>query len=95
MIALVAAAGLTLVLAFTLVRLFAGPTLHDRLLAVISATVKAALIAAALAAASGRGAGVDAALALMLGTLVLAVAALKFFRARTFQAPLARGAERT
>lgn len=90
MIPLAAAIGVALLLALTLVRLFIGPTLYDRALAANSLVTKAALVSAALAVAFGRGEALDAAFVLVLGALVLNAAVLKFFRARTFQAPLAR-----
>lgn len=94
MIALIGAGCATLFLILTLVRLLAGPTLYDRALAASSALSKAILICAAVAAVLGRAAWADAALALAFGALVVSVAALKFFRAGTFQAPLVRARER-
>ncbi len=89
MIALIAAVGVTFLIGLTLLRLFGGPTLYDRALATSSIISKATLICAALAVALGRSEWIDVAFALALGGLVLNVAGLKFFRARTFQAPLA------
>jgi multicomponent Na+:H+ antiporter subunit F len=94
MIAVIGAAGVALVLALTLVRLHAGPTLYDRALAANSVVTKSALICAALAATAGRADFVDAAIALALGGFVLNAAILKFFRAGNFQAPMVRGGER-
>jgi multicomponent Na+:H+ antiporter subunit F len=94
MIALVIAGAVALLLTLTLARLFAGPTLYDRALAVNAVVFKAALICAALAVALGRSEAVDAAFVLVLGAFVLNAAALKFFRAKTFQAPLARAQDR-
>lgn len=94
MIALVIAAAVVLLLALTLVRLFAGPTLYDRALAVNAIVFKAALVCAAISVVSGRSEAVDAAFVLVLGAFVLNAAALKFFRANTFQAPLARAEDR-
>lgn len=91
MIALIAAAGAVLMLMLTLVRLHAGPSLHDRALAASSVVTKGALLCGALAAALGRTDYVDAAIALALGGFVLNAAVLKFFRAGTFQAPVVRG----
>lgn len=91
MIALFAAAGAAIALALALPRLFAGPTLYDRALASNAIVAKAALICAALAVIAGRADWLDAAIALVFGVFVVNVAILKFFRARTFQAPLARG----
>jgi multisubunit Na+/H+ antiporter MnhF subunit len=93
MIALIGAGGVALLLALTLLRLHVGPTLHDRALAAGSAITKAALVCAALAAAAGRTDFVDAAFALMLGGFVLNAAVLKFFRAGTFQTPMAQAKE--
>jgi len=94
MIALIAAAGVALMIALTLVRLFAGPTLYDRALAGSSAMMKCALVCAALAVAARQSAFVDVALALALCAFVVNTAVLKFFRARTFQAPLIQAEER-
>lgn len=88
------AIGAAIVLALCLVRTFAGPTLCDRLLAANATAVKAALVAAAAAAAASRPDWIDAALALALALFVLNVAAAKFFRANTFQTPLARAEDR-
>jgi len=90
MIALVAATALLLALLLGLVRLFIGPTLYDRALAVKTLLVRAALICAAMAVAAGETSWVDVALALTFGALVLMTGVTKLFRARTFQAPLAR-----
>jgi len=90
MIALIAAAGAALFLALTLLRLHAGPTLYDRALAAGSIVTKGALVCAALAVSAGRAEFVDVAFALVLGGFVLGAAVLKFFRAGTFQAPMAR-----
>lgn len=93
MIPMLAAAGLTLILALALVRLFNGPTLYDRALAANVVATAAALVCAAFAAFRQRPDLVDAALALVLGGFVVNVAVLKFFRARSFQPPLARAGE--
>ena len=92
MIAFAAAAAMA-ALALALLRLFAGPTLYDRNLAANAITMYAALICACGAVAAGRTDGVDVALALLLGSFVVNVAVLKFFRTRTFQAPLAQAQE--
>jgi multisubunit Na+/H+ antiporter MnhF subunit len=94
MIALGIGALLAVAIALTSLRLFASATLHDRALAVNTIVLQAALICAAGAAALGSVEGADAALVMVLGLFVLNAAALKFFRARTFQAPLARPEER-
>ena len=89
--ALIAAGGVALALGLALLRLFAGPTLYDRTLAMKSVVIRAALVCAALGVAIGAAAWVDVAFALLLGLLVVMMAVSKVFRARTFQAPLARG----
>lgn len=90
MIALIAAAGAGLALLFALARLSMGPTLYDRALAASSVALRAGLMCAALAAAFGRTHWLDAALALIMGALVVNAAVLKFFRTRSFQPSLAR-----
>lgn len=90
MIALAAAIGAGAALVLCLLRLFAGPTLYDRALAANGVVTKTALICAAVAVAAGRGEGIDVAFALMFGAFVTNSAVLKFFRTRSFQAPLAR-----
>lgn len=90
MIAAAAAAGAALMVVLALVRLVLGPTHYDRAAAAKAVAVRGALAAGALAVAAGQSAWIDAALAMLLGVLVLMAAAAKVFRARTFQAPLAR-----
>ena len=90
MIALAAAAGAALVVVLALVRLVLGPTHYDRALAAKSVAVRGALAAGAISVAAAQTAWIDAALAMLLGGLVLMAAAAKVFRARTFQAPLVR-----
>lgn len=90
MTAIAAAAGAGIALLLCLIRLFAGPTLYDRTLAVNGVVIKLAVIAGAAAVLAARAVWVDVALAFVFGLLVLNVAVLKIFRARTFQAPLVR-----
>lgn len=90
MIAIAAAAGISIALALTLVRWFAGPTLYDRALVASAAITKAALLCAAIGALTSQPEAIDVAFVLLLASFVLAAAALKFFRLRTFQAPMAR-----
>lgn len=90
MIALSLAIGLLAALGLVSLRLMLGPTLYDRALAAHAMVLLAALAMAAFSVARGRGEGVDLAIALVIGDLVLAIAALKFFRQRSFQAPMAR-----
>jgi multicomponent Na+:H+ antiporter subunit F len=93
MTGLIAAAALAVLLLLTMLRLVAGPTLHDRALAAHAIVLNAVLICAAIAVSAGRADWTDAAFALVLGSFVVHAAALKFFSAGTFQAPLARGEE--
>jgi multicomponent Na+:H+ antiporter subunit F len=93
MTALAAAIGVGIALLLCVVRLFAGPTLYDRTLAVNGIVIKVAIIAAAASVATGRAPLADAALAFLLASVVANVAVLKFFRSRTFQAPLMRAEE--
>jgi len=93
MIALIVAALLTVTIALVSVRLFTSATLYDRALAVNTIVLQAALICAAGAAALGSVEGADAALVLVFALFVLNAATVKLFRARTFQAPLARREE--
>ncbi|MEQ1489368.1 MAG: monovalent cation/H+ antiporter complex subunit F [Terricaulis sp.] len=90
MTALAAAIGVSIALLLCVVRLFAGPTLYDRTLAMNGVVMKLAVIAAAAAVVTGRAALVDAALAFLLASVVANIAVLKFFRSGTFQAPLTR-----
>ena len=90
MIALVAAALVAVALALCLTRLFGGPTLYDRVLGANEVVWKAALICVAIAVAMGNAQWIDVAFALTVGSFVFNLALLKFFRIRTFQAPLAR-----
>jgi multicomponent Na+:H+ antiporter subunit F len=90
MIGIIAAIGVSLALALSLVRLFAGPTLYDRTSAASGAALKASLICAAIAVAAGRADWLDVAFALVLSAFVFNAVVLKFFRSRTFQAPIER-----
>jgi multicomponent Na+:H+ antiporter subunit F len=92
MIPLAGGVAIAVAAVLVLARLFAGPTLYDRLLAALSLVGKAALICAALGALIGSSALVDAAITLAFASLVLSAASLKFFRTRTFQAPIGRSA---
>lgn len=90
MIALIGASIVAAALALCLTRLFGGPTLYDRVLGMNAVVQKAAIICAALAVAARRSDWLDVAFVLLLGAFVFNLAVLKFFRVRTFQAPLAR-----
>jgi multisubunit Na+/H+ antiporter MnhF subunit len=93
MIALLIGAAVAVSGLLALLRLFSGPTLHDRALAAKTVMVRAALICAALAVAAGRSDWLDAAIAVVLAAIVLVLAITKVFRTRTFQAPLSRPQE--
>ncbi len=93
MIALIIAAGVMAALGLSLVRLFVGPTLYDRALSATGAVIQLALLCAALSVATHRWELIDTALALILAVFVMAVAILKFFRTRNFQAAMASGGE--
>lgn len=90
MTAIAAAIGAGIALALCLIRLFAGPTLYDRTLAANGVVTKLAVVCAAAAVLAGRTDFVDAALAFVFALFVVNVAVLKFFKVRTFQAPLMR-----
>jgi multicomponent Na+:H+ antiporter subunit F len=90
MTALAAIAGVGIALLLCVARLFAGPTLYDRTLAVNGIIIKIAIIVAAAGVITDRVVFVDSALAFLLASVVVNVAVLKFFRSGTFQAPLAR-----
>lgn len=93
MIALIVAACVMAALGLSLVRLFVGPTLYDRALSAIGAAIQLALLCAALSVATHRWELIDASFALMLAAFVTAVAILKFFRTRNFQAAMASSGE--
>lgn len=93
MTAIAAAIGAGIALALCLIRLFAGPTLYDRTLAANGVVTKLAVVCAAAAVLAGRTDFVDAALAFVFALFVVNVAVLKFFKVRTFQAPLMRAEE--
>jgi multicomponent Na+:H+ antiporter subunit F len=88
-----AAVAALVALALSLVRLFSGPTLYDRLLASNAAMIKIALICAAAAVLVESPAAADAAILVVLAMWVVNLAVLKMFRTRTFQAPMARREE--
>jgi multicomponent Na+:H+ antiporter subunit F len=93
MTALLITAALSVVLALSAPRVFVGPTLYDRVLGVTNACMLAALIAASLAVAAARNDWLDVSFGFVAVGFVLNVAVLKFFRARTFQAPLSNAGE--
>ncbi|MES1156204.1 MAG: hypothetical protein ABUL73_00370 [Alphaproteobacteria bacterium] len=84
------AIGGCVMLVAAMLRVVVGPTLYDRLASANVALIAIAIVCAAIAETANWSAGVDLALALGGCVLVLNAAALKFFRVRTFQPPLAR-----
>jgi multicomponent Na+:H+ antiporter subunit F len=84
------ALGLVVAMALMLIRLFVGPSLYDRVLAVNSFGTKTVLFLAVFASLIGRQDGVDIALLYALINFVATIAILKFFRFRAFSLALAR-----
>lgn len=82
--ALLAAAGLAIA------RLFAGPTLYDRVLAVNAFGTKTVLFLAVFAFVIDRPDAIDIAILYALINFVATIAILKFFRYRAFDLALAR-----
>lgn len=90
MIALGAALAASMVLLLALIRVFAGPTLYDRVVAANAGVLCAIVIAAALGVVSGDARALDVCIALVLALLAVNVAMFKFSSARTFQSAIAR-----
>lgn len=90
-----AIAGLTaIVTALSLVRVFAGPTLYDRMLAGSATLVKTSVLMAAFAALERNPGLADAALGALLAGFVFNLAMLKLYRTKSLQPPLAQLGER-
>lgn len=89
---MIPAAGIALMvaLALMLIRVLAGPTLYDRVLAVNSFGTKTVLLLALLGYIMGRPDFMDIALLYAMINFVSTIAILKFFRYRSFQVPMAR-----
>lgn len=87
---LLAAAALALFVSITLllIRLFIGPTLYDRVLAVNSVGTKIVVLLALVGFLMGRPDFLDIALLYALINFVTTIAILKFFRYRSFQVSL-------
>lgn len=83
-----AAIGLVISMALMVIRLFLGPSLYDRVLAVNSFGTKTVLFIGALGFVTERPEWLDIALAYALINFVGTIAILKFFRYRTFQVSL-------
>jgi multicomponent Na+:H+ antiporter subunit F len=93
MIAFSAALAAVVVLLLCLVRLFAGPTLYDRVVAANAAVLCIVVIGAAFSVAGADGRALDTCIALVLGMVIANVAMLKFSYAKTFQPAIARAEE--
>lgn len=85
-----AALAMTLAMAIMLGRLFAGPTLYDRVLAANSFGTKTVLLLLVFSLLVGRADGVDIALLYALINFVATIAVLKFFRYRSLEISLAQ-----
>ena len=83
-----AAIGLVISMALMVIRLFLGPSLYDRVLAVNSFGTKTVLLIGAMGFVTARPEWLDIALAYALINFVGTIAILKFFRYRTFQVSL-------
>ncbi len=81
--------GILVAALLTLARLFGGPTLYDRVLALNSFGTKTVLFLALFAAASGAPYAIDIALLYALINFVATIAILKFFRYRSLELALA------
>ena len=84
------ALGLAVAMAIMLARLFAGPSLYDRVLAVNSFGTKTVLFLLVFAAIAGRQDAIDIALLYALINFVATIAILKFFRYRSLEIALAQ-----
>lgn len=84
------ALGLVGAMALMLVRLFAGPSLYDRVLAVNTFGTITVLLLAVVAFVVGRPDAIDIALLYALINFAATIAILKFFRFRALNTPLAR-----
>ena len=88
---------LALVVAFAmmliLTRLFVGPTLYDRILAVNSFGTKTVLFLALFSVLVGRADGIDIALLYALINFIATIAILKFFRYRSLDVALSKMAD--
>ena len=87
---LLAAAALALFVSIVLllIRLFIGPTLYDRVLAVNSVGTKIVVLLALVGFLMGRPDFLDIALLYALINFVTTIAIMKFFRYRSFQVSL-------
>lgn len=81
-------------MAIMLSRLFMGPTLYDRVLAVNSFGTKTVLFLIVFATMVGRTDGIDIALLYALLNFIATIAILKFFRYRSLEIALSQMALR-
>lgn len=88
--AIVASVAICISMMIVLIRLFVGPTLYDRVLAVNSFGTKTVLLIAVMNFLMGRPDFLDLALLYALINFVGTVAILKFFRYRAFNVPLSQ-----
>ncbi|MFC6196441.1 monovalent cation/H+ antiporter complex subunit F [Ponticaulis profundi] len=86
----VSAIALFVAIALLLIRLFVGPSLYDRVLALNSVGTKILILLALVGFLMGRPDFLDIALLYALINFVSTIAILKFFRYRSFQVPLIR-----
>ncbi|WP_291842183.1 monovalent cation/H+ antiporter complex subunit F [Maricaulis sp.] len=84
------AIGMAVAMAIMLARLFAGPTLYDRVLAANSFGTKTVLFLLVFSALVGRQDAIDIALLYALINFVATIAILKFFRYRSLEIALAQ-----
>ncbi|MEA1941359.1 MAG: monovalent cation/H+ antiporter complex subunit F [Pseudomonadota bacterium] len=90
MINFLVALGVAVAMAITLARLFAGPTLYDRVLAMNSFGTKTVLFLLVFSAIAGRQDAIDIALLYALMNFIATIAILKFFRYRSLEIALAQ-----
>ena len=83
-----AAAAITVAMLIVLLRLFAGPSLYDRVLALNSFGTKTVLLIAILNFLMGRPDFLDIAVLYVLINFVSTIGVLKFFRYRDFSSAL-------
>ncbi|MEE2567364.1 monovalent cation/H+ antiporter complex subunit F [Hyphobacterium marinum] len=87
---LAAALCMSVAMALMLARLFAGPSLYDRVLAANSFGTKTVLLLLIFSLLTGRPDGVDIALLYALINFIATIAILKFFRYRSLEIALAQ-----
>jgi len=81
-------------MALILIRLFAGPTLYDRVLAVNAFGTKTVLFLVCFALMVGETAAIDIAILYALVNFIATIAILKFFRYRSLEVALSQMALR-